>query len=37
VGGHGPAWVNAVHEQGMHADGSLTEAQTFVQAVIASL
>ncbi len=37
VPGHGPAWVSAVHEQGLHADGSLTEAQDFVQAVVASL
>jgi hypothetical protein len=37
VPGHGPAWVSAVHEQGLHANGSLTEARTFVQAVVASL
>ena len=33
VGGHGPTWVNAVHEQGLHANGSLTEARDFVVAV----
>ena len=29
----GPAWVNAVHEQGLHADGSLTHARDFVVSV----
>lgn len=33
---HGPAWVSAVHEQGLHADGSLPKARTFVSAVAAS-
>lgn len=33
VGGHGPVWVNAVHEQGLHADGSLKEARDFVRSV----
>ena len=33
---HGPAWVSAVHEQGLHADGSLPEARTFVNTVVAS-
>lgn len=33
---HGPAWVSAVHEQGLHANGSLPEARTFVNAVVAS-
>ena len=33
VGGHGPDWVNAVHERGLHADKSLTEACDFVRSV----
>lgn len=37
VPGHGPAWVSAVHEQGLHADGSLTQARAFVEAVVTSL
>lgn len=37
VPGHGPAWVSAVHERGLHADGSLTDAQAFVEAVVGSL
>ncbi len=37
VPGHGPAWVSAVHEQGLHADGSLTEARTFTKDVVGSL
>jgi hypothetical protein len=36
MAGHGPTWVNAVHEQGLHADGSLTEARDFVLSVVNS-
>ena len=33
VPGKGPRWVNGVLEQGLHANGSLTEAQDFVGAL----
>jgi hypothetical protein len=33
VGKHGPAFVNAVHDQGLHTDGSLTEARAFVRSI----
>lgn len=36
VPGHGPAWVNGVLERGLHADGSLREAQDFVNALAES-
>ena len=37
VPGHGPGWVSGVHERGLHADGSLTEARSFIEAIVASL
>jgi len=37
VGGHGRVWVSAVHEQGLHANKSLTKPRAFMQAVVASL
>jgi hypothetical protein len=36
VGGHGPSWVNEVHERGLHADASLTQARAFVKSVAGS-
>lgn len=36
IGNHGPAWVNEVHERGLHADESLTQARAFVSAVAES-
>lgn len=37
VSGHGPAWVSAVHEQGLHAGGALPQAHAFVESVVASI
>jgi hypothetical protein len=34
VGGHGPGWVNEVHERGLHADEPLTAPRDFVRAVV---
>jgi len=37
VPGKGTGWVSAVHERGLHADGTLTEARAYVEAIVASL
>ncbi len=36
IGGHGPAWVTAVHEQGLHADATLTAPRNFVRDIVES-
>jgi hypothetical protein len=36
VGGHGPRWVNEVHERELHADEFMTAPREFVRSVVDS-